>query len=123
MSKYMPSCADCGAPITAANERRQYHANKKGEKMLMSTCRVCKRYQMRMLARLRKQLPPPVWGTPCDCCGRAFCKLELDHDHRTGEHRGWTCGSCNRGIGLLQDSLEGVLLAAAYLSRGQGSSE
>ena len=47
----------------------------------MNTCRACKRYQMRVLGRLRKQLPPPIWGTPCDCCGRAFCKLELDHDH------------------------------------------
>ena len=112
----MPNCADCGAPITAANERRHHHANNKGEKALMSTCRVCKRHQMRVLSRLRRQLPPPIWGTPCDCCGRASCRLELDHDHRTGEHRGWTCGPCNRGIGLLQDSLEGVLLAVAYLS-------
>ena len=123
MPKYMPDCADCGAPITAANERRQHHANKKGEKMLMSTCRVCKRYQMRVLSRLRRQLPPPVSGTPCDCCGRV-CRLQVDHDHQTGALRGLLCGSCNRGIGLLPgDSLEGVLLAAAYLSRGQGSSE
>ena len=114
----MPDCADCGAPITAANERRQHHANKKGEKMLMSTCRVCKRYQMRVLSQLRRRLPPPASGTPCDWCDR-LCRLMLDHDHKTGEHPGWTCGSCNRGIGLLQDSLPGVLNAVAYLVRGQ----
>lgn len=116
-------CAQCGVQITAANGRRQHHPNKHGERALRRTCRPCQLYQMRMLARLRKRLEPPALWTPCDCCGRVVHRLELDHDHRTGAHRGWCCGACNKGIGLLQDSLEGVLTAAAYLSRVQGAAE
>ena len=123
MPKYMPDCIDCGVPITIDNGYRQQHANKKGERPLINTCRACKIYHVGVRKRLRRQMSPPPFGTPCDCCGRASRKLELDHDHRTGEHRGWTCGPCNRGIGLLQDSLEGVLQAVAYLSRGQGLAE
>ena len=111
----MLACAECGVQITAANGRRQHRPNKHGERALRRTCRPCQLYQMR--------LEPPASWTPCDCCGRVVHRLELDHDHRTGALRGWCCGACNRGIGLLQDSLEGVLTAAAYLTRVQGAAE
>ena len=119
----MLACAECGVLITAANERRRPYVNKHGERALFKTCRACQLYQMRIRGRLRRRLEPPASWTPCDCCGRVVHRLELDHDHRTGAHRGWCCGSCNKGIGLLQDSLEGVLAAAAYLSRVQGAAE
>jgi hypothetical protein len=43
--------------------------------------------------------------------------MHLDHDHVTGKFRGWLCGACNRGIGMLGDNLAGVMRAAAYLQR------
>lgn len=59
----------------------------------------------------------PMPGT-CECCGRkpkiALC---ADHDHLTGEFRGWLCTKCNKSIGSLDDTLHGVLQAAAYLQR------
>lgn len=42
-------------------------------------------------------------------------KLHLDHDHGTGEFRGWLCGNCNIGIGLLGDTREKLLRAVVYL--------
>lgn len=54
--------------------------------------------------------------TDCSICHRTE-NLHLDHDADSGEIRGWLCGSCNRGIGLLQHSPEVLLGAAAYLSR------
>jgi len=58
----------------------------------------------------------------CDLCGRAENEsskvLCIDHDHDTGEFRGWLCYQCNVGIGKLGDSLRGLLQAVEYLRGG-----
>jgi hypothetical protein len=46
-------------------------------------------------------------GTP-----RVLC---LDHDHETGEFRGWLCQACNTGIGKLGDTSKDLFQAAYYL--------
>ena len=42
-------------------------------------------------------------------------KSVIDHDHETGEVRGVLCNSCNRALGFLGDSIEGVQKALDYL--------
>lgn len=65
-------------------------------------------------------LPDPTRPCPsrCECCKkkseRALC---LDHDHVTGEFRGWLCNTCNRGIGYLGDYLDGIKSAERYLRK------
>lgn len=72
-----------------------------------------------------KGLPLPTRGRPplCECCGQppshGHSVLCLDHDHATGEFRGWICSACNTGIGKLGDGLKGVLNAMAYLCRAK----
>jgi hypothetical protein len=39
----------------------------------------------------------------------------MDHDHITGEYRGYICHSCNRGIGMFQDNIEIMNRAINYL--------
>ena len=41
--------------------------------------------------------------------------LVLDHCHNSGKARGWLCPNCNRGIGLLQDSIKNLEKAIEYL--------
>lgn len=71
-------------------------------------------------------MPEPTRPCPdvCECCGRPQVEkkgsLDLDHCHVTGAFRGWLCGNCNRGIGLLGDSLDGARRAFEYMSRAYG---
>tara|TARA_R100000781_G_C4057622_1_gene119906 strand:- start:307 stop:822 length:516 start_codon:yes stop_codon:yes gene_type:complete len=39
----------------------------------------------------------------------------FDHDHKTGEFRGWLCNSCNISLGMLGDSLESAKRIVKYL--------
>lgn len=56
----------------------------------------------------------------CAICGKPESKnpgkrLAVDHCHVTGTIRGLLCDNCNRGLGLLGDSLPAVLRAVRYL--------
>ena len=53
----------------------------------------------------------------CWICGKTEDTLCVDHDHGTGEVRGLLCHGCNRGIGLLGDSVDTLLRAAEYLQK------
>lgn len=67
--------------------------------------------------------PEPTRRCPnnCECCGKTRDDLKhalhLDHCHKTGAFRGWLCRACNLGIGNLDDSIEGVRMALAYLEK------
>lgn len=39
-----------------------------------------------------------------------------DHNHATGEFRGWLCRSCNVGLGYFRDNAEYLASAIKYLS-------
>jgi hypothetical protein len=73
--------------------------------------------------RKSKNQPEPTRPKPsvCECCGKAPRKngMHLDHCHLTGEFRGWLCGPCNQGIGLLGDTEGGLHLAIKYLTRSR----
>ena len=43
-------------------------------------------------------------------------RFAVDHDHKTGEVRGLLCDCCNRGIGLLEDSITNLENAIKYLN-------
>lgn len=76
--------------------------------------------KVREAGRRYKNLPQPDRPAPltCECCGGAPDKgkvLALDHCHQTQTFRGWLCGKCNRGIGHLGDTIEGLQRAINYL--------
>jgi len=77
----------------------------------------------RSLRRSRAGLPTPTRPCPecCELCGKTPKKyrLNLDHDHKTGQFRGWICGQCNASIGLLGDDVAGLQQAIFYLRKNQ----
>ena len=58
----------------------------------------------------------PNCGVPESECTQRLC---MDHNHKTGEFRGWLCHKCNRAAGLLDDSHEKIFGLACFM--GQGS--
>lgn len=64
-----------------------------------------------------------AWSGKCHICGvpdteclRTLC---MDHDHSTGQFRGWACDPCNTGIGKFKDSPTILRAAARYLEQHQ----
>ncbi len=59
----------------------------------------------------------------CKICGGSGFKMKehhnlllvVDHCHETNKVRGLLCHNCNRGIGLLQDSVSNLASAISYL--------
>ena len=56
----------------------------------------------------------------CPICGKrtiagVTSKVDLDHNHRTGEIRGWICDSCNTGIGRFKDDIQILDRAIKYV--------
>jgi len=67
----------------------------------------------------------------CGICGKpetrkvkgTLCHLAVDHDHETGKIRGLLCSKCNRGIGLLQDDIQLLSKAVAWLTPSENCSQ
>lgn len=62
----------------------------------------------------------PVIPTLCEICGTdPGYPLYLDHDHATGEARGWLCSLCNLGLGHFKDEPARMLAAAQYIQKSR----
>jgi len=85
-----------------------------GAHRLKTICREC--WTMRQREHREAKKNAASKSGDCDNC-RKNKKLELDHLHGTTIFRGWLCRNCNTGVGLLGDTLEGLLQAAVYLEK------
>jgi hypothetical protein len=63
----------------------------------------------------------------CKICGKiptgngtSDARLNIDHDHKTGEFRGLICHRCNKALGMVNDSIE-ILEAMKEYLRGTSS--
>ena len=104
-------CVACtrALPLTAFTTK---YLRADGAWVLRRTCRDC---EVRLNAErnaVHKIAPPKP--NKCDCCHHDRV-LQMDHLHGTTLFRGWICNQDNAGIGLLGDTLEGVLRGAFYL--------
>jgi len=104
-------CSKCQRtlPVTAFSP---HCTNSNGIYRLSTQCRRCVSSTVLETKKVRRKAPPAP--SHCDCCHKKT-KLQLDHLHGTTTFRGWLCRNCNTGMGVLGDTLEGVLQAAIYL--------
>ena len=117
------TCNSCGKE-KSYSEYYKYKTNRDG---YMAICKECHlqngkdQHLMRQFGITRADYDAMyvAQNGSCACCGKHQVELNVtlavDHCHNTGQVRGLLCGSCNRGIGLLGDNLEGVHNALKYL--------
>lgn len=102
-----------------------YHQHRKG-----NTHRVVSyRYNIKQRYGLTEDQFSALYYDQNGCCAICDVGLEnifegtegeqpaIDHCHDTLEIRGMLCRKCNSGIGLLGDTLDGVLKAVEYLTK------
>jgi len=60
----------------------------------------------------------------CESCGDKFPSTKkacFDHNHSTGEFRGWLCNGCNIALGLLKDDSHRIIGLLEYLRKHDDS--
>lgn len=93
------------------------------------SCRACRKEKdgKRISSKLRAEWEAtrPVGGSlfTCPICQKTtivgISKVVLDHNHKTGNVRGWLCESCNTGIGRFDDQVEIVKHAIDWLEKNE----
>lgn len=115
-------CSKCSQvyPLSAAFFEPNGHNRDRTLAYFRPECRGCRSKETKERNEAYKQAGKPkrpAKGTPCELCGRTTQTLVFDHCHASLKHRGWLCNSCNKGLGLIGDSVEALERAILYLKR------
>jgi hypothetical protein len=91
-----------------------------------SKCKSCKQRHTKQLSFLKRQHSSPPDDYSCPVCGdtvqsqaeRGYVRTSwcLDHDHESGEFRGWLCHLCNTGVSNLKEDPDIVMRMYKYLT-------
>lgn len=95
-----------------------------------SECKHCKAKKDREVRQLTKNHPPPTSPDyQCPCCGQTQAEIKstgrypdrrvwcLDHNHATGEFRGWICNPCNQIAGISRDNTKLLQSIIQYIEQ------
>jgi hypothetical protein len=107
-------CKCCGESLSSDNY--VWRISESGTHTLNSRrCKACLNDDSKIVKQLIKIHPKPEDGK-CMLCGHVHT-LHCDHDHDTGEFRGWICNDCNTGLGKMGDRIENMENAVKYLNK------
>ena len=122
-------CRDCGE----TKPRSAYYKNKTKPDGLQTWCKSChdtrmRRNGLKRLYGITEDDYDEMYRAQRGCCW--ICgvhqstlkrRLNVDHDHESGDVRALLCCNCNKGIGLLGDDPKTVQQAANYLRFHSGA--
>ena len=101
-----------------------------GANYLRYECKSCAKDMAKTLTAIKKTAPLVPVDYVCPIC-KLNAKDALghnktrkspwcaDHNHETGEFRGWLCHKCNLGLGNFGDIKQRLLNAVAYLEQAE----
>ena len=122
-SKPLKTCVKCNK-TKPLDSFKSYGYNQKttGLPSTERVCKSCANERNRQTNELRLVTPPPSKDYRCPICltnsednkqrNNKWC---LDHNHDTGEARGWLCHKCNSALGWLNDNSTTIRRALKYL--------
>jgi hypothetical protein len=115
-------CSKCSRVLELTGQNFSKNGwNSDGTKLYFRPeCKSCENWNSsgtREAKKLAGNPTRPPLGTSCDLCNKTTQLLVFDHCHETLNHRGWLCSSCNKGIGLLGDTVESLERVVLYLQK------
>lgn len=115
------SCRECGEGFSPVGPSHLYCSDPCAE-VAHDRRRMLKAYNL-SLEDYQKMVEEHA-GNCAICGGKGFelspgqkLLLVIDHCHATGKVRGLLCHNCNRGLGLMKDSVESLKKAIEYLEK------
>lgn len=103
----MPSdkpCSYCGVTKPLEDFHRQA-TQKDGRQSFCKPCATIRQRKYRGV-KAHPEVAKVLPEAPCEICGETL-RLHLDHDHTTGNFRGWLCQVCNVVLGAVEKRLRG----------------
>lgn len=127
MSEKFRNCSKCDLTFPISYFPIMVHHKNCEKPIRRSHCKLCDCKLNKQRVKFKKQYGSPPDNYFCPICERDFKQLteqtrfksiwSIDHDHKTGEFRGWLCHPCNRGIGMLGDDINKLERAKIWLSK------
>lgn len=109
-------CRECGKQKNQTEFSVENKPDKYGRKKIKSICRECNSRHSNLVYHLKNKYGPAP--DKCQICLEPLTtgkQINIDHNHITGEFRGWLCPEHNTGLGRFRDDPFEMMRGIKYL--------